>query len=1139
MRYAEPSKILRRLITTCSTRSLVSTTPSSSYIDIKRTSQNAQNASFQEFSKSNIDALFNDFQDFKSEENPMTSQLDDIPLIDGSRLSTARVSKNVLTAKKKPGRPSKKAKSKMLHLTPRMQEIRRKATEYALPVDEKGEKIFNEAGIQLLGSDLHTQVFPEKSQTINKQSIQLSREHLALHDLLGKKTSSQKSLSFRLPPLHGSTLDEHFQRIGKSFCEPYLSIASSFIDLQNLPPMPASWISRSGWTKYEPGFEPKSVDYPDGEAIAFDTEVLYKESPFAVIAVAMTKNAWFCWLSPWLLGESEVIKQLIPMGSHNTEQVIVGHNVSYDRIRVQDEYNFKSSKAMYMDTMSLHIACNGMSSQQRPTYMKYKKDTELEDELTEDPEFLTSGMTPRPSLALTEDEPWLKESSVNALRDVAKHHVGIKIDKSVRDEFGVLGRDKITASLDKYVEYCATDVQTTFLIFQKLFPRFLELCPHPISFSALRYVADEFLPINKSWDKYIKSAESTYQNLLSGLYERLVTLAENAVALRNQPEKFQSDPWLSQLDWTIKELRMTKGSKNKPSRPVKNQKLPGYPEWYRKLFEKEGAEMKISVRSRTAVILLRMSWDGNPLEWTDSYGWTFRAPIQSFAKFKNLNYSLCQNVDSESSQPRFKVPHKDGPSARCASPLAKGFAKYFEDKILTSEYSLGQEALKMNAMCSYWISARDRICSQVPIYSEDTDLGINPSTNGDRGVGIILPSIVPMGTITRRAVENTWLTASNAKKDRLGSELKAMVQAPDGYKFVGADVDSEELWIASLVGDSAFGMHGATAIGWMTLEGTKSAGTDLHSKTASILKISRNSAKIFNYGRIYGAGLSFAKQLLQQFNPEVTMKEAEETASELYKSTKGGQYKGSQTKKFKVPKYYWHGGTESIMFNKLEEIANEETPRTPVLGCAITDALKSVNLKKSSFMTSRINWTIQSSGVDYLHLLIISMQYLIDVYKIDARLVLTVHDEIRYLVKDEDKYRAAMALQVSNIWTRAMFCEQVGIYNLPQSCAFFSAVDIDTVIRKEVDMPCVTPSHPDPIPPGESLDINQLLEKPEAELGEPQVDLHLDSINVEQRPTSFAVMEQNRGLNKNLFRSSAMTLSYLSAQVSPDGRPYC
>ena len=65
------------------------------------------------------------------------------------------------------------------------------------------------------------------------------------------------------------------------------------------------------------------------------------------------------------------------------------------------------------------------------------------------------------------------------------------------------------------------------------------------------------------------------------------------------------------------------------------------------------------------------------------------------------------------------------------------------------------------------------------------------------------------GTVTRRAVEPTWLTASNAKETRVGSELKVMIRAPDDYHFVGADVDSQELWIASVLGDMHFaGMHG-------------------------------------------------------------------------------------------------------------------------------------------------------------------------------------------------------------------------------------------------------------------------------------------------------------------------------------------
>ena len=36
-----------------------------------------------------------------------------------------------------------------------------------------------------------------------------------------------------------------------------------------------------------------------------------------------------------------------------------------------------------------------------------------------------------------------------------------------------------------------------------------------------------------------------------------------------------------------------------------------------------------------------------------------------------------------------------------------------------------------------------------------------------------------------------------------------MVQAPSGYCFVGADVDSQELWIASILADAKYaGIHG-------------------------------------------------------------------------------------------------------------------------------------------------------------------------------------------------------------------------------------------------------------------------------------------------------------------------------------------
>lgn len=337
-----------------------------------------------------------------------------------------------------------------------------------------------------------------------------------------------------------------------------------------------------------------------------------------------------------------------------------------------------------------------------------------------------------------------------------------------------------------------------------------------------------------------------------------------------------------------------------------------------------------------------------------------------------------------------------------------------------------------------------------------------------------------MGTVTRRAVEKTWLTASNAKERMVGTELKAMVKAPPGWCLVGADVDSQELWIGSLLGDAQFGWSGSTALGWMTLQGAKSDGTDLHSRTANILGMTRDDAKIFNYGRIYGAGVKYAAQLLLKFNPSLSANDAAARASELYHATKGRRVSNRRDAFVS-----YAGGTESYMFNQMEAIARAPISKTPVLSAEISDGLIAEHVD-DNFITSRVNWVVQSSGVDYLHMLLVAVAFLFKRYKIPGRAALTIHDEVRFLVPETEKYRAALALQIANLWTRAAFVEAVGIHDLPLSVAFFSAVDIDTVLRKEVYLSCITPSNSLSIPPGKSLDIYKLLQNCSS-LGESEI----------------------------------------------------
>ncbi|XP_010138021.1 PREDICTED: DNA polymerase subunit gamma-1, partial [Buceros rhinoceros silvestris] len=477
----------------------------------------------------------------------------------------------------------------------------------------------------------------------------------------------------------------------------------------------------------------------------------------------------------------------------------------------------------------------------------------------------------------------------------------------------------------------------------------------------------------------------------------------------------------------------------------------------------------------------------------------------------------------------FKLPHKDGNENNVGSPFAKDFLPQMEDGTLRAAVGRthGTRALEINKMISFWRNAHKRISSQMVVWLKKGELPRvvtrHPDYNEEDDYGAILPQVVTAGTITRRAVEPTWLTASNARADRVGSELKAMVQVPPGYSLVGADVDSQELWIAAVLGEAHFaGMHGCTAFGWMTLQGKKSNGTDLHSKTAATVGISREHAKVFNYGRIYGAGQPFAERLLMQFNHRLTQQQAREKAQQMFAVTKGvrrfrlseeGEWlvkelnvavdraedgsvsaqdvqrlqrealkRSRRKKKWNVVEHrVWAGGTESEMFNKLESIALSPSPQTPVLGCHISRALEPA-VAKGEFLTSRVNWVVQSSAVDYLHLMLVAMRWLFEEFDINGRFCISIHDEVRYLVQQQDRYRAALALQITNLLTRCMFAYKLGLQDLPQSVAFFSAVDVDQCLRKEVTMNCTTPSNPTGmekkygIPQGEALDIYQLIE---------------------------------------------------------------
>ncbi|KAF0267794.1 hypothetical protein FOG48_03141 [Hanseniaspora uvarum] len=916
-----------------------------------------------------------------------------------------------------------------------------------------------------------------------------------------------------------------------------------------------------------------------------------KKETYEKMMIKLNKEAAELDVNPVDLSPS-ILQNLCPVNPKNEQKVIIGHNVSYDRARILEEYNYAQTNNFFMDTLSLHVAVSGMCSKQRLMYFHYKKlkklsqmdsDEFLEREGLDDFTGL-SGQTfedfkeeiekHRLSAAGVQyDNPWISKTSMNSLKECAKFYLEYEADKDIRDVFVVSKTYKpVVDNIQNLITYCASDTLLTEEVFKKVYPEFKKRLPHPVSTAALKSMGQAFLPVNNTkWNNYINNCENMYLKFTEEIQEKIESIIKDLLVQYEKDKYFWvNDPWLSQLEWDEIPWKV----RNDGVANIVHNRYAGKPLWYKGVCKKPN-EIGITVASKLIPIFFKLKYMGKPVifenVWMDKdfliskkmnalndnqIKKFFKMTDKQLESLKNeaegvnsalsstekdeeeeetddklssdvfmkssfaqhfieksvdkqtlkLRYCLCFDVEDPeeirlllenknhrlSATPttsgkgkRFLILHPDDELKRVTRLVSKAFKPFFDNGTISSELSLAKEALDIVTKCSYWVSNRKRIMGQWVVNknqlltSNDTNKFIKDSMlqnnkffskdekfEGDDGM--ILPGLVTMGTVTRRAVENTWLTASNIKPNRIGSELKSLVEAPEGYCFVGADVDSEELWIGSLIADSLYENHGSTPLGWMTLEGTKKEGTDMHTTTANILNTSRDNAKIFNYSRIYGAGKKFTAQLLKKLDPEQTQESCKKTTDNLYLRTKGRKH-------FETDIYY--GGSESALFTKLTEIAEEEDCRTPVLKAKITECLSAENISGGNFITSRINWIIQSSGVDYLHLLITSMEYLIKKYNINARLVISIHDEIRFICKEEDKYRTAMALQISNIWTRAMFCQSLHIDDLPQSCAFFSGVDIDKVLRKEVDINCVTISNPTPVPSGEVLDIYGLTEK--------------------------------------------------------------
>jgi DNA polymerase gamma 1 len=877
-------------------------------------------------------------------------------------------------------------------------------------------------GYPVLDEEIHSRIFgKQKPKEMSRLAQQRAKSLLREFDIPTPVDYPEHLYDgpLPLPDPQGDNLQEHFEKIALNQIGVYRDLANEFAKckLPEIPPREVL-VFRPGWTRYTKSrgkWKTESVPYPLEKAFTYDTETYVHGGAFPIIGTALSAKAAYIWLASELIDPSIPEDKwdqhdLIPIGEN---RFVVGHNISYDRVRAQEGYSLDRTKPenFYFDTLSAHIGVSGLASGQRWLYVLAGKDPE--------------NLTDEEKRKLRYAPKWLDEGATNSLVATYNFHVyevrkffGDDVqplgagDKAVRDIFvKATHLSQIRQMLTDAVDYAVKDAFYTAELFQALWPKYLDATPSPVALCGHYHLNGSIIPLVPDWEEWIQNVEKTFEEHnaeMTKLCQDLVwqyydEWRDHYFAEPGMVEKWiAKDPWLSQLNWEVKTV---KG------------KYAHIPKWVRP-FIKDRDE-HIGVKSDLSHLLLKLTWEGSPMVKTEDMGWCYH----------NEEGVLT------------KIPHPKGAGANVGGVLSKDFVDDMKVGRLNSELPEAKRALEIANAVSYWTSVRKRVMDRIFISAA------NP--HGADAL-VTLPEILCHGTVTRRTVESLMVTMCSTKNWRIGTELKSRVQAPDGWKIVGADFDGQEMQIASIYSDKWEGGHvGCSPFGYNVLSGSKEAGTDPHSALAKLAGVDRDTAKIAGFAVLYGAGVRAVQTYIRRKYPEKSAAEVKNFAYRILEGKKGKQRNG-----------IYEGGSDSGCFNFMEEIAmRSRVPQLPCLGTKISTAMRPAAVG-DDFKTGRVNWTIQSSGAEILSIMLTAVHWLTEEYKIPARFILSIHDEIWFMTPERYAEQFAVLFQIAHMYTWSLFHSALDIPDLPLSRAYFSSVAIDDRLRKSPKEKTVTLSNP-------------------------------------------------------------------------------
>lgn len=902
----------------------------------------------------------------------------------------------------------------------------------------------NSLGYEVLNPEMFAKIAGSdiKSKELSSQEQNDIVSELKSFDIsdpnLNPDNPNLHSSSFSVDPLFGDNIIQHFENVGAYQSKELETKLLKFAKVE-IPEPPTHYNGIiSGYNFFDVNLNQWIyVEYPTETTVIFDCETFVKSGNLAILATFFSERGYYIWVHEAFNNTSlEYKPQLLDLGP--VVKICIGVNVNFDAARVKETYLLQKPSITYIDTRSMFNVCHGLTSDLMMLFDTYKWNESMNPYCKYGSK---ASMLDSYNFYFRESEPM--EEGSKAVRDVFVNC------ETINEMCEVAG------GKDILYEYAIKDTYYTFKIFKKVIHEFLYYAPNPTHLSAMAILGSPKPTLDNNWHEWVSHCEELFEESLETITSSLSQMALDLMTefQENDAMDTDSDPWNKYLSWYVDTKLVKKTVKvyevhqiNSPnpitinvphghavgeyleqqlvgltmlrtsSGKIKAKKVSekvdyvarnvnsyGKPEWFVK-----GVKKPITTKTVLAHYLCRLRWKGFPVYKSEDMGFCYR---------------------DENSVER-KIPHKTGGDANVGGLLSKDYIKYFENGTLTAENPLAKALMDASARNAYWSSVRSRV-KDVLTYKVP-----NPLNNGIPTL-VAAAQVCPHNTVSSRTGQNLLNTVPGVKKEKIGTELKSMFMAPEGYKVVGADISAQEAQIFAMFADSYAGVSGSTPIGNIIINGSKDNEDDIHYKLAKIAGISRSDAKRINYGVNYGAGEKTVVKTLAMCNPDMGHGELVALAQKILEVSKG--YKRGD---------HYYNGMSSKGFNFINDEIKGPNVSTRFLETRFSAAL--TNDPHNRNYMSLQNTTIQGAGADFLRCMLVDCKYLSDKYDLGALFMISLHDEMFYLVPEHNALKFAACFEMAHIRTWCFFQVKLGLHDLPLQRAFADGVFVGNRWCKEL-----------------------------------------------------------------------------------------